>query len=229
MTAPAFAHRDPHGHHDPPERRFRRAGRGGGRVPALSRGTHRVRRLAQPQRAGVRVAARRDAPHHEPAPDRLSRRSGSSSWSTRPIPSASAISASCAGRADVETVVFDHHEAEHPERPPFVKGENWVISNDGAQSTSMLYILRERGSRDHAAAGHHLRARHPRGHRVAHLSPHHHPRRGDAGHRHAAGRLAGPHRALPAQRPRARSSAKCSCAWSTRSRWSACAASTSMW
>ena len=48
-------------------------------------------------------------------------------------------------RADVETVVFDHHASEQPERPPFVKGENWVISNDGAQSTSLLYILRERG------------------------------------------------------------------------------------
>jgi tRNA nucleotidyltransferase (CCA-adding enzyme) len=49
------------------------------------------------------------------------------------------------GRPDVETVVFDHHESEHPERPPFVRGENWVISSDGSQSTSMLYILRERG------------------------------------------------------------------------------------
>ena len=48
-------------------------------------------------------------------------------------------------RADVETVVFDHHASEQPERPPFVKGENWVISNDGAQSTSLLHILRERG------------------------------------------------------------------------------------
>ena len=48
-------------------------------------------------------------------------------------------------RKDVETVVFDHHEAEHPLRPSYVKGENWVISDDGAQATSMLYILRERG------------------------------------------------------------------------------------
>jgi tRNA nucleotidyltransferase (CCA-adding enzyme) len=49
------------------------------------------------------------------------------------------------GRDDVETVVFDHHEGEHPPRPSFVKSENWVVSTDGAQSTSMLYILRERG------------------------------------------------------------------------------------
>lgn len=49
------------------------------------------------------------------------------------------------GRDDVETVVFDHHEAENPERPAFVKGKNWVLSADGAQATSMLYILLERG------------------------------------------------------------------------------------
>ncbi len=49
------------------------------------------------------------------------------------------------GRDDVETVVFDHHEAENPERPAFVAGKNWVLSSDGAQATSMLYLLRERG------------------------------------------------------------------------------------
>ncbi|MBC7292523.1 MAG: hypothetical protein H5T84_00205, partial [Thermoleophilia bacterium] len=48
------------------------------------------------------------------------------------------------GRGGVEVVVFDHHEGENPQRPPFVKGENWVISADGAQATSMLHILRER-------------------------------------------------------------------------------------
>ena len=49
------------------------------------------------------------------------------------------------GRQDVEVVVFDHHESENAERPPFVRGENWVLSTDGAQATSMLHILRERG------------------------------------------------------------------------------------
>jgi tRNA nucleotidyltransferase (CCA-adding enzyme) len=49
------------------------------------------------------------------------------------------------GREGVETVVFDHHQAENPKRPPFVKGENWVLSADGAQATSMLHILLERG------------------------------------------------------------------------------------
>ncbi len=48
-------------------------------------------------------------------------------------------------RDDVETVVFDHHASELPQRPAFVRGENWVVSNDGSQSTSMLHILRERG------------------------------------------------------------------------------------
>jgi tRNA nucleotidyltransferase (CCA-adding enzyme) len=50
------------------------------------------------------------------------------------------------GRKDVETVVFDHHEAENPERPAYVKGKNWVLSSNGAQATSMLYLLRERGA-----------------------------------------------------------------------------------
>jgi tRNA nucleotidyltransferase (CCA-adding enzyme) len=49
------------------------------------------------------------------------------------------------GRREVEVVIFDHHESENPERPAFVKGENWVLSQDGAQATSMLYLLRERG------------------------------------------------------------------------------------
>jgi tRNA nucleotidyltransferase (CCA-adding enzyme) len=49
------------------------------------------------------------------------------------------------GRPGVEVAIFDHHEAENPERPPFVTGENWVLSHDGAQATSMLYLLRERG------------------------------------------------------------------------------------
>ncbi len=48
------------------------------------------------------------------------------------------------GRPEVEVVVFDHHEAENPQRPSFVKGENWVLSTDGSQATSMLHILRER-------------------------------------------------------------------------------------
>ncbi len=48
------------------------------------------------------------------------------------------------GRPGVEVVVFDHHETERPERPCFVEGDNWVISHDGAQATSMLYLLRER-------------------------------------------------------------------------------------
>jgi len=49
------------------------------------------------------------------------------------------------GKPGVEVVIFDHHESEGPERPVFVKGENWVLSHDGAQATSMLYLLRERG------------------------------------------------------------------------------------
>jgi tRNA nucleotidyltransferase (CCA-adding enzyme) len=49
------------------------------------------------------------------------------------------------GREGIETVVMDHHEAESPERPAFVSGKNWVLSSDGAQATSMLYLLRERG------------------------------------------------------------------------------------
>ena len=49
------------------------------------------------------------------------------------------------GRPGVETIVFDHHTGEMPERPPFVEGENWVVSSDGAQATAMVRILCERG------------------------------------------------------------------------------------
>jgi tRNA nucleotidyltransferase (CCA-adding enzyme) len=48
------------------------------------------------------------------------------------------------GCPDIETVILDHHGAENPVRPPFVAGENWVLSSDGAQSTSMLHLLKER-------------------------------------------------------------------------------------
>ena len=48
------------------------------------------------------------------------------------------------GREDVEVIVFDHHTSESPAKPPFVRGENWVVSGDGAQSTSMVHILLER-------------------------------------------------------------------------------------
>jgi tRNA nucleotidyltransferase (CCA-adding enzyme) len=52
--------------------------------------------------------------------------------------------AALCGRPGVEVIVFDHHQEEIPDRPSFVEGENWVISEDGAQATSMVRILRER-------------------------------------------------------------------------------------
>jgi tRNA nucleotidyltransferase (CCA-adding enzyme) len=48
-------------------------------------------------------------------------------------------------RDDVTTVIMDHHGAERPTRPAFVAGEDWVLSTDGAQATSMLHLLLERG------------------------------------------------------------------------------------
>jgi len=47
-------------------------------------------------------------------------------------------------RPDVELIVFDHHQGENtlPEGP---RGAGWVITSDGAQVTSMLHILVERG------------------------------------------------------------------------------------
>ena len=48
------------------------------------------------------------------------------------------------GREEVEVVVFDHHTGDSSAKPPFVRGENWVVSGDGAQSTSMVHILLER-------------------------------------------------------------------------------------
>jgi tRNA nucleotidyltransferase (CCA-adding enzyme) len=49
------------------------------------------------------------------------------------------------GKPGVEVVIFDHHESENLERPAFVTGEDWVLSRDGAQATSMMYLLQERG------------------------------------------------------------------------------------
>lgn len=48
-------------------------------------------------------------------------------------------------REDVEVMVFDHHSLENPQRPSCVKGENWVLSGDGACATLMLYLALERG------------------------------------------------------------------------------------
>jgi tRNA nucleotidyltransferase (CCA-adding enzyme) len=48
-------------------------------------------------------------------------------------------------RPGVEVIVFDHHRLEGVVRPAFISGENWVVSSDGAQATSMLHILLERG------------------------------------------------------------------------------------
>ncbi|GAB4242124.1 MAG: CBS domain-containing protein [Thermoleophilia bacterium] len=47
-------------------------------------------------------------------------------------------------RDEVDVIIFDHHQGEFPERPPFVKRENWVTSRDGSQSASMVHILLER-------------------------------------------------------------------------------------
>jgi tRNA nucleotidyltransferase (CCA-adding enzyme) len=48
------------------------------------------------------------------------------------------------GAEGVETVVIDHHGSEDPRRPAFVAGENWIVSSDGAQTTSLLHLLLER-------------------------------------------------------------------------------------
>ena len=44
------------------------------------------------------------------------------------------------GRPGVEVVIFDHHPGAE-ERPSFVQSENWVLSADGSQASSMVYIL----------------------------------------------------------------------------------------
>jgi tRNA nucleotidyltransferase (CCA-adding enzyme) len=48
------------------------------------------------------------------------------------------------GAEGVETVVIDHHGTEEPCRPKYVTGENWIVSCDGAQATSLLHLLLER-------------------------------------------------------------------------------------
>ncbi|NLT34594.1 MAG: CBS domain-containing protein [Gaiellales bacterium] len=48
------------------------------------------------------------------------------------------------GCTGVEVVIFDHHSTEAPQKPDYVKAENWVLSDDGSQSSSMVHILRGR-------------------------------------------------------------------------------------
>ena len=49
------------------------------------------------------------------------------------------------GAEGVETVVMDHHGTEKPVRPDFVRGNDWIVSSDGAQASSMVYLLLKRG------------------------------------------------------------------------------------
>ena len=48
------------------------------------------------------------------------------------------------GRPDVEMVIFDHHEAENPSRPPSSRGRTGCCPPTGLEATSMLHLLRER-------------------------------------------------------------------------------------
>ena len=132
MTAVTLTHRGSYGHHDPPERRFRRSGGGCGRLPALSRGPDRLRRLAQSQRPGVRVPARGEPAHTQHPPDRPEQDPAADHRRHRRPRAHRRPGQACVGRPDVEMVVFDHHLAENPQRPAFVKGENWVLSSDGS-------------------------------------------------------------------------------------------------
>ncbi len=47
--------------------------------------------------------------------------------------------------SSIEVTVFDHHQSGIPKKPAFVRGDNWVITGDGAQATSMVHLLLERG------------------------------------------------------------------------------------
>ena len=49
------------------------------------------------------------------------------------------------GAKGVETVVMDHHGSELTTRPDHMEDSNWIISTDGSQASSMVYLLLERG------------------------------------------------------------------------------------
>lgn len=53
------------------------------------------------------------------------------------------IAALC-GTPDVEVIIFDHHAGSEDQKPAFVRPENWVLSTDGSQASSMVHILRGR-------------------------------------------------------------------------------------
>lgn len=48
------------------------------------------------------------------------------------------------GKPGVEVVIFDHHPGSSNLKPSFVRPENWVLSTDGSQASSMVHILRGR-------------------------------------------------------------------------------------
>ena len=83
--------------------------------------------------------------------------------------------------------------------PPFIDPANVVTSDDGSLVTLMLRIIAEREIEVTPLEATRLRAGHPRGHRLAHLSHDHGARRRGARLLHAPGRQPAGDRALPAQ------------------------------
>ena len=102
----------------------------------------------------------------------------------------------------VETILFDHH-AEH-DLPDWVAEEAAVRSSDGALTTTLVGIVAERELDADTTRVDGVRARHPRGHRLADVRDHH-----TAGRRRAlvvpAARCApGSRQRVPPRAPRTR-------------------------
>ena len=164
-------------------------------------------RLAEPQRARVLPAARRRA-----RPGRGRR--GSSSDAIRRLIVVETVHASRLGELEpvaldpsVEKVVFDHHAGDPPE---WAAPEHVVISEDGALTTTLVGILAEREIAVDAARGDRLRARHPRGHRLADVPERDAARRRGARVVPAPRREPGAARPVPAHAARRRRARRCS-------------------
>ena len=129
---------------------------------AVNRNVREFQRAATPtdpdRRRGRRRARR--GPPADPRRDRARR-------------TASASSGRCCERDDVEVVVFDHHDLDAPP-PGFVDAREpgHHVRRRLARDPDAAHHRRARHRGD-AARGDRLRARHPRGHGLAHLPDDH--------------------------------------------------------
>ena len=123
-------------------------------------------RRREPQRARVLQPARRADPERRAVGGRPRRRCAGSCWSRSPTPGGWRVRRA-RGRGRTSRWSCSTTTASRDAR-----ARHRFIADDGSLVTSMLKLLLERGIADHADAGDRVRARDPRGHRLAHVLVH---------------------------------------------------------